>query len=86
MLAKLGLDGHDSGLRIVCTWLRDSGYEVIYLGLYNSVERVVNVAIEEKVDAIGVSFPASEYSYYIKKLMELHKEKRLSDVKLFFGG
>jgi len=86
LLAKLGLDGHDNGIRIVSTWLRDSGYEVIYLGLYNSAERVINVAIEEDVDAIGVSFLGGEHFYYTHSLRDLIKEKGISDIKLFVGG
>jgi methylmalonyl-CoA mutase C-terminal domain/subunit len=86
LLAKLGLDGHDNGIRIVSMWLRDSGYEVIYLGLYNSAERVVNVAIEEDVDAIGVSFLGGEHFYYTRSLIGLMKEKGISAIKLFVGG
>ncbi len=86
LLAKLGLDGHDNGMRIVATWLRDNGYEVIYLGLYNSVDRVVGVAVEEDVDAIGISFLGGEHLYYSKQLLEELNTKGLSHLKLFFGG
>lgn len=86
ILAKLGLDGHDNGIRIVSTWLRDSGYEVIYLGLYNSVDRVVDVAVEEAVDAIGISFLGGEHLYYSKQLLEKLYIKGLSHLKIFFGG
>ena len=86
ILAKLGLDGHDNGMRIVATWLRDNGYEVIYLGLYNSVDRVVGAAVEEDVDAIGISFLGGEHLYYSKQLLEKLNTNGLSHLKIFFGG
>ncbi len=86
ILAKVGLDGHDNGIRIVSRWLMDGGCEVVYAGLYNTAERVVQMAIEENADAIGVSFLGGEHLFYGRKFMDLLREKELSNVKLMIGG
>jgi methylmalonyl-CoA mutase C-terminal domain/subunit len=86
ILAKVGLDGHDNGIRIVSKWLMDGGYEVVYAGLYNTPERVIQMAIEENADAIGVSFLGGEHIYYARKFMDLLGEKEMTDVKLMIGG
>jgi methylmalonyl-CoA mutase C-terminal domain/subunit len=86
ILAKVGLDGHDNGIRIVSKWLMDGGYEVVYAGLYNTPERVIQMAIEENADAIGVSFLGGEHIYYARKFMDLLGEKEMTDVKLVIGG
>ncbi|RLB07567.1 MAG: methylmalonyl-CoA mutase [Deltaproteobacteria bacterium] len=86
VLGKVGLDAHDNGLRIVSKWLMDSGYEVIYAGLYNTPERIVQVAIEENADAIGISFLGGEHLFYTDKLAKLLKGKDMGDVKLIIGG
>jgi len=86
LLGKLGLDAHDNGIVIVAKWLSDAGYEVIYLGFYNFPEHLVEVALQEDVDVIGVSFLGGEHLYYTRKLMNLLKEKEIRDIKLIMGG
>ena len=86
IMAKMGLDSHDNGLRIVSKWLADDGYEVIYAGVYNSAERILRMIIEENVDALGLSFLGGEHLYYAKKLIGLLRENDLSNVTVFVGG
>ncbi len=86
ILAKVGLDGHDNGIRIVSRWLMDGGYEVVYAGLYNTPERVVQMAVEENADAIGVSFLGGEHVFYARKFMGLLGERGMSQIKLLMGG
>lgn len=86
ILAKVGLDGHDNGIRIVSKWLMDGGYEVVYAGLYNTPERIVQMAIEENADAIGVSFLGGEHLFYARKFVNLLNQKKMPDVKLIIGG
>ncbi|MGD0919433.1 MAG: cobalamin-dependent protein [Thermodesulfobacteriota bacterium] len=86
IMAKMGLDSHDNGLRIVSKWLADDGYEVIYAGVYNSAERILHTTIEENADALGLSFLGGEHLYYAEKLIELLRENGLSNVKIFAGG
>ena len=85
VLAKVGLDGHDNGIRIVSKWLMDAGYEVVYTGLYNTPERVLQIAMEEDADAIGVSFLGGEHLIYAHKFVSLLQEKDMN-VKLMIGG
>ena len=85
VLAKVGLDGHDNGIRIVSKWLMDAGYEVVYTGLYNTPERVLQIALEEDADAIGVSFLGGEHLIYAHKFVGLLREKEMH-VKLMIGG
>jgi methylmalonyl-CoA mutase C-terminal domain/subunit len=86
ILAKIGLDSHDNGLRIVARWLMESGYEVIYAGVYNSPERVVRMAIQESVHTNGVSFLGGGHLFYTEKLIQLMKENKMADVALVAGG
>ena len=86
IMAKMGLDAHDNGLRIVSKWLADAGYEVIYAGVYNSAERILQMVIEENADAVGISFLGGEHLHYARKLLDLFRESGLADVKLFAGG
>ncbi len=86
LLAKLGLDSHDNGLRIVAKWLKDAGYEVVYLGLYNTCEGVVRASLEENAQLIGISFLGGGHLSYAKKLMDLIREQGMSNIKVFFGG
>ncbi len=86
LVGKLGLDAHDNGLRIIAKWLRDAGYEIVYLGLYNSPEGMVKAALEENVQLIGVSFLGGEHIVYTKRLMELVRKERMEDVKVIVGG
>jgi methylmalonyl-CoA mutase C-terminal domain/subunit len=86
ILAKVGLDGHDNGIRIVSKWLMDGGYEVIYAGLYNTPERVIQMTIEENADAIGVSFLSGEHLFYAGKFKSLLEQNDMGHVKLIMGG
>ena len=86
ILAKLGLDAHDNGLRIVAKWLVGAGYEVIYAGLYKNPQRIVQMAIEENADAIGLSFLGCEHLFYADKLSEEFKTKDFDHVKIIMGG
>ena len=86
LLGKMGLDSHDNGVTIVAKWLSDAGFEVIYAGLYNTPESLIQCALEEGVDAIGCSFLGGEHLYYTRRLTELMAEKHMSHVKLILGG
>jgi methylmalonyl-CoA mutase C-terminal domain/subunit len=86
LLGKLGLDAHDNGIVIVAKWLSDAGYEVIYLGFYNFPEHLIEVALQEDVDAIGISFLGGEHLYYTRKLVDLMKKKDITTIKLIVGG
>lgn len=85
-MAKMGLDAHDNGLRIVSKWLVDAGYEVIYAGVYNSAEKILRMVIEENADAVGVSFMGGEHLHYSRELLGLFKKNGLANVKLVTGG
>jgi methylmalonyl-CoA mutase C-terminal domain/subunit len=86
VVGKIGLDSHDNGLRIVSKWLMDSGYEVIYAGLYNNTQRIVQTAIEENADAIGISFLGGEHLFYANQLIQELQQKDVGDVKVIIGG
>jgi len=86
LVAKVGLDGHDRGAKVIATALRDAGMEVIYTGLRQTPEMVVNAALQEDVDAIGISILSGAHMTVFPKLLQLMKEKGLSDVLLTGGG
>jgi methylmalonyl-CoA mutase C-terminal domain/subunit len=86
LVAKVGLDGHDRGAKVIATALRDAGMEVIYTGLRQTPEMVVNAAMQEDVDAIGVSILSGAHLTVFPKLIDLMKEKGLNDVLLTGGG
>lgn len=86
VLGKIGLDSHDNGLQTVSKWLSDAGYEVIYLGLFNSVEHVVSAALEEDARIIGVSFLGGEHVIYSRRLMEVLGAQEKADLKVVVGG
>jgi methylmalonyl-CoA mutase, C-terminal domain len=86
LVAKVGLDGHDRGARIIATSLRDAGMEVIYTGLRQTPEMVVNTALQEDVDAIGVSILSGAHLTVFPKIIDLMKAKGLTDVLLTGGG
>ena len=86
LLGKMGLDAHDNGIVIVAKWLSDAGFEVVYAGLYNSPETLVQTAIQEGVDAIGCSFLGGEHLFYTRRLTDLMDEKQVRKVKLILGG
>jgi methylmalonyl-CoA mutase C-terminal domain/subunit len=86
LLGKMGLDAHDNGIVIVAKWLSDAGFEVVYAGLYNSPESLVQTAIQEGVDAIGCSFLGGEHLFYTRRLTRLMNEKHIDKIKLILGG
>lgn len=86
LVAKVGLDGHDRGARIIATSLRDAGMEVIYTGLRQTPEMVVNTALQEDADAIGVSILSGAHMTVFPKIIALMKEKGLDDVLVTGGG
>ncbi len=86
LVAKVGLDGHDRGAKVIATALRDAGMEVIYTGLRQTPEMVVNAALQEDVDAIGVSILSGAHMTVFPKIIHLMKEKEMNDVLLTGGG
>jgi methylmalonyl-CoA mutase C-terminal domain/subunit len=86
LVAKVGLDGHDRGAKVIATALRDAGMEVIYTGLRQTAEMVVNTALQEDVDAIGISILSGAHMTVFPKVMQLMKEKGLDNVLLTGGG
>src|SRR5271168_3356586 len=86
LVAKVGLDGHDRGARIIATSLRDAGMEVIYTGLRQTPEMVVNSALQEDVDAIGISILSGAHNTVFPKVLALMQEKKMDDVLLTGGG
>jgi len=86
LVAKVGLDGHDRGAKVIATALRDAGMEVIYTGLRQTPEMVVNAALQEDVDAIGISILSGAHNTVFPKLVALMKEKKMDDVLLTGGG
>jgi methylmalonyl-CoA mutase C-terminal domain/subunit len=86
LVAKVGLDGHDRGAKVIATSLRDAGMEVIYTGLRQTPEMVVNAAIQEDVDAIGISILSGAHMTVFPKIIDLMKENNLTDVLLTGGG
>jgi len=86
LVAKCGLDGHDRGAKIIATTLRDAGMEVIYTGLRQTPEMIVNTALQEDVDAIGVSILSGAHNTVFPKIVQLMKDKNLNDVLLTGGG
>ena len=86
LVAKIGLDGHDRGAKVIATSLRDAGMEVIYTGLRQTPEMVVNAALQEDVDAIGISILSGAHMTVFPKIIALMKEKGLDDVLVTGGG
>jgi methylmalonyl-CoA mutase, C-terminal domain len=86
LVAKVGLDGHDRGAKVIATALRDAGMEVIYTGLRQTPEMVVNAALQEDVDAIGVSILSGAHNTVFPKIIALMKAKEMNDVLLTGGG
>lgn len=86
LIAKVGLDGHDRGAKVIATSLRDAGMEVIYTGLRQTPEMVVNAALQEDVDAIGISILSGAHMTVFTKVINLMKEKKMDDVLLTGGG
>jgi methylmalonyl-CoA mutase C-terminal domain/subunit len=86
LVAKAGLDGHDRGAKVIAAALRDAGMEVIYTGLRQTPDMIVEAAIQEDVDVIGISILSGAHMTILPKIMSLMKEKGLDDVLLTGGG
>ncbi len=86
LLAKPGLDGHDRGVKVIASALRDAGFEVIYTGLRQTPEQIVDAAVQEDVDAIGMSILSGAHMTLFPAVLKLMKEKGVDDMLLFGGG
>jgi methylmalonyl-CoA mutase C-terminal domain/subunit len=86
LTAKVGLDGHDRGVKVVSRALRDAGVEVIYAGLHQTPEMIVEAAIQEDVDGIGISLHSGAHMTLIPKVLKLLKERDAGDIVVFGGG
>ncbi|MEX5215614.1 MAG: cobalamin B12-binding domain-containing protein [Nitrospiraceae bacterium] len=86
LIGKVGLDGHDRGVKLIARALRDSGMEVIYTGLHQTPEQVVSTAIQEDVDAIGLSILSGAHKTLFARVIELLKERGAEEIVVFGGG
>jgi methylmalonyl-CoA mutase, C-terminal domain len=86
LVAKPGLDGHDRGAKIVARALRDAGFEVIYTGLHQTPEQIVATAVQEDVDAIGLSVLSGAHNYLFPRVLDLLRENGADDIAVFGGG
>ncbi len=86
LVAKPGLDGHDRGAKVIARALRDAGMEVIYTGLRQTPEMIVNAALQEDVQVIGLSILSGAHNAIVPRVLQLLREKDMSDVKLIIGG
>jgi methylmalonyl-CoA mutase C-terminal domain/subunit len=86
LVAKPGLDGHDRGAKVIARALRDAGMEVIYTGLRQTPEMIVNAALQEDVQVIGLSILSGAHNAIVPRVMELLREKDMTDVKVVVGG
>ena len=86
LVAKPGLDGHDRGAKIIARALRDAGMEVIYTGLRQTPEMIVNSALQEDVQVIGLSILSGAHNAIVPRILELLREKEMTDVRVIVGG
>jgi methylmalonyl-CoA mutase C-terminal domain/subunit len=86
LIAKPGLDGHDRGAKVVARALRDAGYEVIYTGLHQTPEMIASAAVQEDVDAIGLSILSGAHNVLLPRLMELLRGQSAGEIVVFAGG
>lgn len=86
IVAKPGLDGHDRGAKVIARAFRDAGMEVIYTGLRQTPEQIVETAIQEDADAIGISILSGAHEYCFKTIIDLLREKNAGDIIVFGGG
>ena len=86
LVAKPGLDGHDRGAKVIARALRDAGMEVIYTGLRQTPEMIVNAALQEDVQVIGLSILSGAHNAIVPRVIELLRQKDMEDVKLIVGG
>lgn len=86
LVAKPGLDGHDRGAKVVARALRDAGFEVIYTGLHQTPEMIVNAAVDEDVDAVSMSVLSGAHMFLFPEVIRLLKDKGAGDIQVFGGG
>src|SRR5512139_1228366 len=86
LVAKPGLDGHDRGAKVIARALRDAGMEVIYTGLRQTPEQIVNAALQEDVDAVGISILSGAHMHLFPRILNLLQENGMNDVLVFAGG
>lgn len=86
LVAKPGLDGHDRGAKVVARALRDAGFEVVYTGLHQTPEMIVSAAIQEDVDAVGLSIMSGAHMTLMPRVVDLLKERDAADIHVFGGG
>ncbi len=86
LVAKPGLDGHDRGAKVIARALRDAGMEVVYTGLRQTPEQIVNAALQEDVEFIGLSILSGAHTVIVPRVMDLLREKGMDDVKVVLGG
>lgn len=86
IISKVGLDGHDRGAKVVASLLREAGFEVIYLGMYQTPEAIVKAAIDEDADVIGVSYLSGEHLVFTPLIVDLMRKEGLEDVLFVAGG
>ena len=86
LVAKPGLDGHDRGAKVIARALRDAGMEVVYTGLRQTPEMIVNAALQEDVQVIGLSILSGAHNAIVPRVMELLREKQMTDVMVIAGG
>ncbi len=86
LAAKPGLDGHDRGIKVICAALRDAGMEVIYTGLRQTPEQIVSAAVQEDVDVIAMSCLSGAHGYLFPRVIEILKDKGISDILVLGGG
>lgn len=86
LVAKPGLDGHDRGAKVIARALRDAGMEVIYTGLRQTPEQIVNAALQEDVDAVGISILSGAHMHLFPRILDLLRKNKMDDVLVFAGG
>lgn len=86
LISKMGLDGHDRGAKLVAHTLKQSGMEIIYLGIRHTTRQVVDTAIRENVDYVGLSFLAGDHMTLVAKVVQEFKERQVDNIKLIVGG
>ncbi len=86
VISKVGLDGHDRGVKVVAALLKEAGMEVVYLGMYQMPEDIIQTSIDEDADVIGISFLSGEHLTFTPKLVEEKRKNGLDDVLLIAGG
>lgn len=86
LMSKIGLDGHDRGIRVVTSFLREAGVEVVFIGKFQTAGNIVNTALQEDVDVIGISSLTGEYATLLPELLQLLKENKLHKIPVVVGG